>query len=497
MELREEIVKLRSSADMAQTRSLAAGLVFLRYVCAAFEELRSKLVARPPSRPRPGSRGIENPVDPELPNTYREAGVFFVPESARWDRIFPAPGTAPADAGTDAVAPLVAGAIRAIEGENPALRDVFPGLLARRAPRRAGPPPPPIPATLARLLGGLSAAGAAEAFGFVVKECAKMAEFDPPVHAAASPPPVPAIITELLAGMLEPYTGRFCDPCCGGGEILTGVVDFIAQRQGKLSDLSFYAQERDAESLRLARMGLLVRGVDASQIRWNADSPLQRDLHGDLKFDFLAACPSFKENAYPWIQYILARLSPAGLGALVLPKSSLNSPGEDERHIRRTLVESRLVDCVVSLPARLFPGFPGSLCVWFLSHAKTSRGRRADEALFINAQDMGKALSRREWELSGEDIGRIARTYHNWRFPKASPYRDTRLFSVSASTARIREAGYNLNPALYLGLPETGDDFGPEDRFSRLRAEFEALVKEEPRVSRGVVESLRKIKLGD
>jgi type I restriction enzyme M protein len=133
----------------------------------------------------------------------------------------------------------------------------------------------------------------------------------------------------------------------------------------------------------------------------------------------------------------------------------------------------------------------------FLSRSKTARGRRADEALFIDAQHLGKAISRREWELSGEDIGRIARTYHNWRFPKASPYRDTRLFSVSAPIARIREAGYNLNPAVYLGLPEAGDDAGPGDRFSRLRAEFEALVKEEPRVSRGVVESLRKIRLDD
>jgi type I restriction enzyme M protein len=477
---------------MEKARSLALGLVFLRYMCASFEELRGKIVARPRTK-----SGGKNALDEELPQTYQAAGVFFVPESARWDRIFPPNGTAALADAADVPALVVDAAIRAIEKENPTL---FPAVLRdAQAPkavsRQTGSPS--IPRSLVRLLGGLSSGEAAKTFGSVFKECAKLAEFDHRESKAGfrAGSPVPAIVAELLAGMLEPYKGRFCDPCCGSGEILAGAADFIHKRQGKLADLSFYAQERDAQSVRIAAMNLAVRGVDTSQIRQNSESPLQRDLHRDLKFDFLAACPSFKESGYPWIQYILARLSPTGLGALVLPKSSLSSL--EEEGIRRTLVESRLVDCVVSLPARLFPGATINPCVWFLSRAKTSRGRRADEVLFIDAQGLGKAISRREWELSGEDIGRVARTYHNWRFPKASPYRDTPGFSVSAPTARIREAGCNLNPAVYLGLPETGDDAGSDSRLSRLRAEFEALVKEEPRVSRGVVESLRKIRLDD
>jgi type I restriction enzyme M protein len=284
---------------------------------------------------------------------------------------------------------------------------------------------------------------------------------------------MPQALHSLIAAMLEPYKGRFCDPRCGSGDLLAGVADFITRQQGNLTDISFYAQERDAEAWRLAKMNLIVRGVDTTQILHNTDSPLQRDLHHDLKFDFLAALPPPQDNPYPFVQYALARLSPTGLGVVAMPRNA--SAGE--REIRRTLVEGHLLDCVVNLPPGLFPRRRCSL--WFLSPGKTARGRRSDEVLFIDARSTEEG---------------IARTYHNWRFPKGSPYRDTGLFSVSVATARIREAGYNLNPGFYLGLPEE-DDASPEDRLAALRAELEALIREDSRQSRQLLGSLRKIKL--
>jgi type I restriction enzyme M protein len=192
---------------------------------------------------------------------------------------------------------------------------------------------------------------------------------------------------------------------------------------------------------------------------------------------------------------VLDRLSTAGLGAIVLPRASLASSREGDREIRRSLVEGRLVDCVVNLPP-LVAGFPGP-CLWFLSRAKAGRGRRADELLFIDARHLGRSQNRRHWEFSGEDINRIARTYHNWRFPKASPYRDIRQFAVSVHMAQVRETQYNLNPALYLGISEVGEDSGRGARFAALRAEFEDLLREESRLNRQLVENLRKIRFED
>jgi type I restriction enzyme M protein len=295
--------------------------------------------------------------------------------------------------------------------------------------------------------------------------------------------------------MLEPYQGRFYDPCCGSAAFLAGAADFAAGRQGKPAELSFYAQERSVEAWRFAGMNLMVRGIDTADILLNPDSPLQRDQHRDLRFDFITACPPSGENPGSWVQYALDRLSPAGLGAVVLPRSSLNSFRESDRETRRALAEGRLLDCVVNLPPRIC-GIPNP-CIWLLSRAKAGRGRRADEILFIDARQLGRGRGRRHWEFSAEDINRIARTYHNWRFPKAAPYRDLRQFAVSVSLAQIRETRYNLNPAFYLGIPETAEDSGHAGRFAALRAEFEELVREDSRLSRQLVENLRKIRLED
>ncbi|MDR1972722.1 MAG: SAM-dependent methyltransferase [Treponema sp.] len=508
------------------------GLVFLRYICTAAVEFRRKAAAPSGNVPKqnPGAGGKD--TEDEIRNVFgiardiakgdakgdardaaRDAGVFLVPESAAWDAIFPGPGDSEdAQGALQTTARAIAQAIRAIEAENPALKDVFPKTLtrpsSRPAPAESAGQDSFFPLELGRLLGGLSAAEAGQVFTELLREFEKLSALRSPRSRGESAPgrpeggtlsgvAVPRGIAELLAVMLEPYQGRFCDPCCGSAGLLAGAADFVTMGQGKLLELSFYAQERNMETWRLAKMNLIVRGIDTTEIRQNAGSPLQRDLHGDIKFDFIAACPPVEEGAYPWIPYVLDRLSPTGLGALIFPRSSLNAPKGDEQGIRRNLVEGRLLDCVVNLPPRIFSSHSLSPCIWFFSRPKISRGRRSDETLFIDARKLGRPLNRRQWDFSGDDINRIARTYHNWRFPKAAPYRDIRSFAASAHLARIRETGYNLNPALYLGIPEEEEETGQGAHFAALRAEFEALTREEPRLSRQLVEALRKIRSED
>jgi type I restriction enzyme M protein len=503
-ELRKELEKLIPAESLPAPPAVILGLVFLRYICAAATEHNAKTAA---SRGRENS-GVEG-EESAGPDTDRERplGGLFVPSSLHWDHIFPreAPdGENPGEASLREIA----AAIRSLERENPALRDLFPSDLKRPPGRFTGPPSPEggalFPEDLGRFLGDLSSREAARAFRFLSEKFEKIPDPLDGLKASAvrrerfrktcSPEiPVPRSIVELAVHMLEPYQGRFYDPCCGSAAFLTGAADFLSLRQGKLSDLSFYAQERGVEAWRRAFMNLLVRGVDTTEILLTHDSPLQRDRHRDLRFDFISACPPFEENPYLWIQYVLDRLSPSGLGAIVLPKHSLASSREGDREIRRALVEGRILDCVVNLPPRIF----GALnpCIWLLSRAKAGRGRRSDELLFIDARQLGRSRDRRHWELSEEDINRIARTYHNWRFPKAAPYRDIRQFAVSVSLAQIREARYDLNPAFYLGIPETGVAQG--GRFAALCAEFEELVREDSRLSRQLVENLRKIKVED
>ena len=65
--------KLRKNMDAAEYKHVALGLIFLKYISDAFEELHQKLVAQK-------SEG----ADPEDKDEYTAENVFFVPAEARW-----------------------------------------------------------------------------------------------------------------------------------------------------------------------------------------------------------------------------------------------------------------------------------------------------------------------------------------------------------------------------------------------------------------------------
>ncbi len=180
-----------------------------------------------------------------------------------------------------------------------------------------------------------------------------------------------------------------------------------------------------------------------------------------------------------------------------MAKGSLTSKSSGEGEIRKALIEARLVDCIVNLPAKLFLNTQIPACLWFLSRNKANGGyrNRTDEILFIDARNEGHLINRRTKELSAEDIHKIASTYHEWRKEKGT-YEDIKGFCNSASIARVKELDYVLTPGRYVGLPDDEDDFDFNERFTGLKAEFEAQLKEEERLNALIRENLARIKLG-
>jgi type I restriction-modification system DNA methylase subunit len=163
--------------------------------------------------------------------------------------------------------------------------------------------------------------------------------------------------------------------------------------------------------------------------------------------------------------------------------------------IRKELVEARLVDCIVNLPAKLFLNTQIPACLWFLSRNKANGKyrNRTDEILFIDARNMGHLINRRTREFSKEDIQRIAQTYRSWRNPDGD-YEDVKGFCNSASIERVRELDYVLTPGRYVGLPDEEDDFDYNERFASLKAEFEAQLEEEEKLNMQILENLKKVK---
>ena len=489
--------KLRKNIDAAEYKHIVLGLIFLKYISDAFEELYSQLKS---------GKGDYAGADPEDKDEYKAENVFFVPETARWSYL-------QAKAKRTTIGKDVDNAMDAIEKDNSSLKDVLPKVFARGNldPTSLGG----LIDLVSNIALGDAKARSADVLGHVFEYF--LGEFALAEGKQGGQFYTPRSIVELLVKMLKPYKGRVYDPCCGSGGMFVQSEKLLAEHQGKVNDISIYGQESNQTTWRLAKMNLAIRGIDSSQVKWNNEGSFLNDSHKDLKADFVIANPPFNDsdwsgdllrkdgrwkfgtppagNAnYAWIQHFIYHLSPSGIAGFVLAKGSLTSKSFGEGDIRKSLIEARLVDCIVNLPAKLFLNTQIPACLWFLSRNKANGGyrTRTNEILFIDARNEGHLINRRTKELAAEDIQKITNTYNEWRSLKGK-YEDIKGFCNSASIERVKELDYVLTPGRYVGLPDDKDDFDFNERFTGLQAEFEAQLKEEENLNTLILENLKKV----
>ncbi|VAX24484.1 Type I restriction-modification system, DNA-methyltransferase subunit M [hydrothermal vent metagenome] len=488
--------KLRKNIDAAEYKHIVLGLIFLKYISDAFEDYHAKLEK---------GEGEYAGADPEDRDEYKAENIFFVPPSARWSYL-------QKRAKLPEIGKDIDSAMDAIERDNASLKDVLPKVFARGNLD---------PASLGGLIDLISNVSMTQGNGkgdflgktfeyflgeFALAEGKKGGQFY-----------TPRSVVELLVEMLEPYKGRVLDPCCGSGGMFVHSEKFVENHQGNVNDISIYGQESNQTTWRLAKMNLAIRGIDSSQVKWNNEGSFLNNAHKDLKADFVIANPPFNDsdwsgellrkdgrwqygappasNAnYAWIQHFIYHLAPSGQAGFVLAKGSLTSKTSGEGDIRKALVEARLIDCIVNLPAKLFLNTQIPASLWFLSRNRENGKfrNRKDEILFIDTRNMGHLINRRTRELSEEDIQKIAGTYHSWRNPNGN-YEDVKGFCNSTSIERVKELDYVLTPGRYVGLPDNEDDFDFNERFTKLKAEFEEQIIEEERLNKVIKENLEKI----
>lgn len=491
--------KLRKNIDAAEYKHVVLGLIFLKYISDAFEELFAKLKAEE-------AQG----ADPEDKDEYKAENIFFVPQEARWKLLL-------SKAKQPDIGKFVDDAMDAIEKENASLKGVLPKVYARQNldPTSLG--------ELIDLVGNIALgdtkARSADVLGHVFEYF--LGEFALAEGKKGGQFYTPRSVVELLVEMLEPYQGRVFDPCCGSGGMFVQSEKFVEERKGKINDISIYGQESNQTTWRLCKMNLAIRGIDSSQVKWNNEGSFLNDAHKDLKADFIIANPPFNVsdwggdllrkdgrwqygvpptgNAnYAWIQHFLYHLAPNGQAGFVLAKGSLTSKTSGEGDIRKALVENNLIDCIVNLPAKLFLNTQIPASLWFMNRNRTNgkfRDRSMD-ILFIDARNLGYLINRRTKELSQADIQKIAETYHNWRNPDGK-YEDIAGFCASTPISKVAELDYVLTPGRYVGLPDDEDDFNFNERFTALKAEFEEQLKEEARLNEIISTNLSKIKTNE
>jgi type I restriction enzyme M protein len=437
--------KMRGAMDAGEYKHVALGLLFLRYVSAAFELKRAEFLK-------------DEDADPEDPEEYLAESVFWVPEQARWSRL--AGISKSPEIGVE-----IDNAMRAVEEANPSLKDALPKVFGRESLDRG------IVSGLITLFTNMPMEGSRADFdliGRIYEYC--IGEFAAAEGKRGGEFYTPKSVVETLVEMIEPTRGRVYDPCCGTGGFFVQSERFIEHHQGRLDDISIYGQERNHTTYRLARMNLAIRGI-FGDIRWNQEGTLKRDAFPDERFDFILANPPFnisdwdgeqlREDArwkfgappvgnanFAWLSHVYHHLSATGVAGVVLANGSMSSMSSGEGDIRRAMVEGGAVDAMVALPSQLFHGTQIPACLWVLAKDKSNgiardqrlRDRRG-EVLFIDARKMGALIpgSRKQKELSAEEIGRIARAYHTWRGEAdEGGYEDVPGFCKAASRARSR-----------------------------------------------------------
>ena len=491
--------KLRKNIDAAEYKHVVLGLIFLKYISDAFEELFAKLKAEE-------AQG----ADPEDKDEYKAENIFFVPQEARWKMLL-------SKAKQPDIGKFIDDAMDAIEKENASLKGVLPKVYARQNldPTSLG--------ELIDLVGNIALgdtkARSADVLGHVFEYF--LGEFALAEGKKGGQFYTPRSVVELLVEMLEPYQGRVFDPCCGSGGMFVQSEKFVEERKGKINDISIYGQESNQTTWRLCKMNLAIRGIDSSQVKWNNEGSFLNDAHKDLKADYIIANPPFNVsdwggdllrkdgrwqygvpptgNAnYAWIQHFLYHLAPNGQAGFVLAKGSLTTKTSGEGDIRKALVENNLIDCIVNLPAKLFLNTQIPASLWFMNRNRTN-GKfrdRSKDILFIDARNLGYLINRRTKELSQEDIEKIAETYHNWR-NLVGKYEDIAGFCASTPISKVAELDYVLTPGRYVGLPDDEDDFNFNERFTALKAELEEQLKDEELLNEQILRNLQKIKINE
>lgn len=477
------------------------GLIFLRYADHKFTHAEKELAGTATGRRKVGK------------TDFQARGVMYLPEEARFANLLKLPEG-------ENIGRAINDAMKAIEAENPDLKDVLPKTYNRLENTSL--------IELLKLMASIRMDIEGDAFGkiyeyflgkFAMSEGRKGGEFFTPTS-----------IVKLIVEIIEPFHGRIFDPACGSGGMFVQSARFVENhKKNPNSELSVFGQERVAETVRLCKMNLAVHGL-AGDIRQG--NTYYEDLHNCVgKFDFVMANPPFNvdrvdkdrlkdsprfpfgmprvDNAnYLWIQNFYSALNKTGRAGFVMANSAADARAS-ELEIRKQLIEDQAIDVVVSVGSNFFYTVTLPCTLWFLDKGKKQTDRK-DKILFLDARHTYRQIDRAHRDFTPQQtefLANIVRLYrgeetenqHNSSELMAGKFGDGKYVDVPGlckveSIEKIKEQGLSLNPGRYVGVAEgKGDDFDFAERLEELNEELEVLNSEARELEERIANNISEI----
>jgi len=237
------------------------------------------------------------------------------------------------------------------------------------------------------------------------------------------------------------------DPACGTGGMLSVAEDYLRQLNPH-ARLEVFGQELNDETYATCRADMLIKGEDASNIRYG--NSFDKDQHPNAQFDYILANPPFgvewkmvadtvrnehetqgfagrfgaglpriDDGQLLFLQHMISKMKNPSRGgsrvAVILNGSPLftGAAGSGESEIRRWIIENDWLETVVALPDQLFYNTGISTYIWIVTNRKPPQ--RCGKVQLIDARNhfikMSKSLGKKSKEISATQIDEITHLY--------------------------------------------------------------------------------------
>ena len=277
----------------------------------------------------------------------------------------------------------------------------------------------------------------------------------------------PRSIVKLMVMLMQPKPGdSVYDPACGTGGMLIEAIRHIHDDQMTYGKI--YGQEKNLSTSAIAKMNLFLHGAYDFKISQGdtlrqpsfvehgklqtfncvlANPPFSLEKWGASQFETdkygrnLWGCPSDSSADFAWLQHMVKSMDQkSGKCAVVLPQGVLFHGGKVGK-MREQLVESDLLECVITLASGVFYSTGVSACILFLNNKKkdTSKGR----VCLIDASNI--YTPRRAQNIMTEDD--IQKVYDIF-----TAYESKTDYCKVATKDDIRKEGYTLAVGTYIEM---------------------------------------------
>lgn len=239
----------------------------------------------------------------------------------------------------------------------------------------------------------------------------------------------PVSLVQMIVNVIEPDHGKVIDPACGSGGMFVQSAHFIENQHGNPTEaVTFYGQEKNPTTIRLAKMNLAVHGLEGDVQKGITYYDDNHEMLG--KADFVMANPPFNVDEvdadkvkgdprlpfglpgvnqkgavsngnYLWISYFYSYLNDTGRAGFVM-SSQASSAGRDEQKVRQKLIETGHVDAMIAIRPNFFYTRTVPCELWFFDKNKLEDKR--DKVLMIDARGIYRKVTRKVYDFSPEQL---------------------------------------------------------------------------------------------